>query len=67
MITSIDKVNENLVIISFDNRSDVSVVTDNGSAWHLVEALLSPHPRLTYTEYLSVCASENEDTQKIAA
>lgn len=60
------KRSENEVIISFDNRPDFIITTDNGSAWHLAEQILSPHPRLSYTEYLEVIQNEDEITEKVA-
>lgn len=65
MITNIKR-SENEVIIEFDNRPEFRIVTDNGAAWHLAEQLLSPHAKLTYSEYLSVSEMEDEDTLKVA-
>jgi len=65
MITKINVVNSNLVIVSYDNRSDFIIETDDGMAWHHTEYLLSPRWDMTYSEYLSILDMADNDTLEI--
>lgn len=66
MITRINKVNDNLVVVSFDNRGDLLVTSDNGSAWDIADKLLSPRYDMTYTAYSAMLEMEDEVTEIIA-
>lgn len=65
MITRIFK-SDNEVVIEYDNRTPITIVTDNGSAWHLAETILSPHPKLTYSEWLGIQDMADDDTDVAA-
>jgi len=65
MITEINKINDNKVVVSFDNREDLIIVSDDGKAWSIFEELLSPRWDMTYTEFQNVLAMEDEITEII--
>ena len=66
MITKVVQLSENKVVVSFDNRADVVVTSDNGSAWELADRLLSPRHDMTRTQYFAILEAEDEVTEVIA-
>lgn len=62
MILKLEHVNENLVIVHYDNRPQLSIVSDNGSAASIADTLLSPRWDMTYSEWLRVVEGEHEVT-----
>lgn len=65
MITKISRA-ENEVIVTYDNRPELHIVSDNGAAWHLAEALLSPRWDMSYSQWLELQDMQDEETQKVA-
>jgi hypothetical protein len=66
MITKVMSVNENMVVVSFDNRADMVVTSDNGSAWDIADRLLSPRHDMTRTQYFAILEAEDEVTEIVA-
>lgn len=67
MITSVNIVNENLVVVKYDNREPMSITSDNGSAVHLMEGLLSPRWDMNYSQFLEVMEMEDDITEVVEA
>lgn len=65
MIDKIIKINDNEITVVFDNKPPLTVYSDNGSALHLIEYLLSPRNDMTYSEYLYVQSMADENTDRI--
>jgi hypothetical protein len=65
MIKNVLYLNRDHIIVQFDNRDDIVVSSDDGTAIHLVERLLSPRPDTTLSEWIRVMQGEDEITEVI--
>ena len=67
MITKVTIVSANEVVVEYDNRSPLTISSDNGCAEHLMEGLLSPRWDMSYSEYTELMSHQDELTQEVAA
>lgn len=65
MITAVKIVSPNEVVVEYDNRPPLTIVSDNQCAEHLVEHLLSPRWDMSYSEYKEMMSYLEEDTVEI--
>jgi len=66
MITLVQAKSQDCIVVYFDNRSPITVTSDNGTAKLLVDKLLSPRGDMTLSEYQRIMEMEDEITEIVS-